>query len=417
VYAFSGKFIMEGGEISYNTASGEGGGVRSGSNTFALHNGRIFGNKAANGGGIYSANNITIEGGEITGNTATDNGGGIYHSGTYQINISNAVISANSAPNGDGGGIWINYTRLSNLKAYEDVVFENNSASQAYLINTADIPTHDANILTHSFTIPFTYGYNNFDISYTVGIPINTILNIGTLETTGATPPDGLFQFGLFQDDVLQAIGISDSQGGIEFINVFATVGLYDLTMRQLTPEEMTTGALLPDGRGWVLDETEFPVTVTVNPSFVINDITFPDGEPHFINSFESNDCGLIQFPDLMLNEPGTFVYTIKEGANEAGNNWTPDGREYRVIVTVEDDGEGNLVVTSLSYPDGLPEFINSFEYTPTCIIISANKVAIGAPLVCDMFTFNLYDSEGNVVATTTNRQPGTIPPTPCTSW
>ncbi|MCL2453404.1 MAG: hypothetical protein FWD08_07140, partial [Alphaproteobacteria bacterium] len=224
------------------------------------------------------------------------------------------------------------------------------------------------------------------------------------------------FEFGLFDGETLLAIGTNNSQGDFAFNSLFAE-GTYNLTIRQLTPEEMTTGALMPDGRGWVLDDAEFPVVVTVGPGPAITDITYPDGEPQFINRFESDDCGLIQFPDLTFTEPGVYEYTIKEGANDAGNNWTPDGREYRVVVTVVDDGEGNLVISSLEYPDGFPEFINRFEYTPTCVIISANKVAIGAPLVCGMFTFNLYDSEGNLVATTTNRQPGSIPPTPCTSW
>jgi pilin isopeptide linkage protein len=237
----------------------------------------------------------------------------------------------------------------------------------------------------------------------------------GIKTATGAMLPANLFEFGLFNGETLLATGTNDARGNIAIDYQFEEEGTYNLTMRELTPEEMASGALGTDGRGWVMGGGEFPVTVTVGAGPSITNITYPEGEPEFTNSFEPENCGLIQFPDLTFTGPGAHEYTIKETSGATGG-WTPDVREHNVIITVTDDGEGNLIPT-LEYPGGFPEFENRFEYSPACVIISANKVAIGAPLVCGMFVFSLFDSDGNLVSTTTNQQPGSKLPTPCTSW
>jgi len=141
----------------------------------------------------------------ISGNTAASNGGGIYID-FFQadaptdppVRIAGTVhITNNSAPNGDGGGIFIGvYRDPSNITVRDpelyrrlnvgaDVVFANNSARAAYLLtDPVLIAIHDATVLTHSFTAPFTYGYSNYDINYIEG----TLVYIVTFDSQGGTP-------------------------------------------------------------------------------------------------------------------------------------------------------------------------------------------------------------------------------------
>ena len=67
-----------------------------------------------------------------------------------------------------------------------------------------------------------------------------------------------------------------------------------------------------------------------------------------------------ITFPELTFTSPGIYSYTIKELA-PPGEGWTSDGRVYRVLIKVTDTGGGNLSA-SLYYPDGAPEFVNTYH-------------------------------------------------------
>ena len=114
----SGTFTMNGGEISGNTTTGNGGGVyvfgsTSAGGTFTMKGGKISDNTSTNstggGGGVsVEANNstFTMEGGEISGNTAS-NGGGVYvRYGPFTM--SGGTISNNTATGG-GGGVNVFY--------------------------------------------------------------------------------------------------------------------------------------------------------------------------------------------------------------------------------------------------------------------------------------------------------------------
>ncbi len=121
-----------GSEISANTAAGNGGGVYSEAyseldtakqfGAVILAGGKITGNSAANGGGIYSYNGniVATNSGttDISGNTVTGNGGGIY------------VGSAYGEFSTSGKGMFINniaQTILGNEKS-------DGSASNVYLV-------------------------------------------------------------------------------------------------------------------------------------------------------------------------------------------------------------------------------------------------------------------------------------------
>ena len=70
-----------------------------------------------------------------------------------------------------------------------------------------------------------------------------------------------------------------------------------------------------------------------------------------------------INFPALTFTSPGVFTYTIKE-LTPSSERWSTDKRVYRVVVTVTEDGDGNLAA-QLSYPDGFPKFVNKYCWPP----------------------------------------------------
>jgi len=209
------SFELSGGEVSGNTASFGGGvcnygsfelsgGVISGSaarwgggiytdSGFVMYNGTVLGNTARSaGGGVYNTElrNFTMSGGVISGNTASWNGGGVYSGnftmydgvisdntadrggGVYLINgtLFRGEISGNNASS--GGGVWI-VEDFGMFSVFDGVVFSNNYASLAYDIDPIHDGIYHAQIGDNvSWTEPFTQGYNNYDISYTKGLPI-----------------------------------------------------------------------------------------------------------------------------------------------------------------------------------------------------------------------------------------------------
>jgi hypothetical protein len=123
-----GSFIMEDGEISYNTSTSTGGGVfvgDSNSDTFTMKGGKISYNTSMHGGGVYihahawGGGIFTMEGGEISDNNTSNTGGGVYVGGrVVNSGSGNTVYGSatfimkggdiiNNATSGGGGGVYL----------------------------------------------------------------------------------------------------------------------------------------------------------------------------------------------------------------------------------------------------------------------------------------------------------------------
>ena len=125
---------MRGGEISGNKATKEGGAVHvlDKQCQFFLYDGKITGNTSGDGGAIYLNQEpswLIMQGGEISGNTATGNGGGvyIYRSGSV-CQLYSGKIENNKA-SGNGGGIYINPSNSGQLKVGNKPIVQNNTVS------------------------------------------------------------------------------------------------------------------------------------------------------------------------------------------------------------------------------------------------------------------------------------------------
>jgi hypothetical protein len=107
------RFILEGGKISGNTASTDGGGISMGGQSFTMTGGQISGNTAATGGGgvRVSSGTFSMTGGEISGNTANgsstssfDGGGGVIIIDGMFV-MTGGEITDNTANR--GGGVYV----------------------------------------------------------------------------------------------------------------------------------------------------------------------------------------------------------------------------------------------------------------------------------------------------------------------
>ena len=155
----------------------------------------------------------------------------------------------------------------------------------------------------------------------------------------------------------------------------------------------------------WDVDTTTWALSIEITDDAgdLKESISYTDGTPHFTNRYSSDcsACGAIEFEELVFTEPGVYTYTVKE-LTASSDGWTTDSSTFEIVVTVVDDGYGNLIATA-EYSEGFPTFENLYEVKPAVIVISGCKKAIGAPLPSGKFHFGLFDDEETLVATATN--------------
>ena len=113
---------------------------------------------------------------------------------------------------------------------------------------------------------------------------------------------------------------------------------------------------------------------------------------------------GEFGFPLAGLTTSTTYYYKITEDTGAADAGWTYDPQsETGQIVTVAVEDDNTVTIT---YPGGRDSvnFTNKYsvKQRPTHVSLSANKVAIGAPLPLGKFLFGLFDNAGNLIDTST---------------
>jgi len=275
-----------------------------------------------------------------------------------------------------------------------DVRFEVLAESAQYnpVINIADI--HYENTPVEG-GIPANHDVKSNEVSLEI---LEGDLNVTLLMSKiaiGAAQAAGEFEFGIFEQSGITPLytATNDKKGLITFSGIhFSTTGEFHYVVKEIhAPAD------------WEKDDTEWPIEIHVTnvQGDLVAVVEYPNGVPVFVNKLRGATCGAFQFPDLTYDEPGIYEYTMRE-LTPSGDGWKTDDRVIRLIVTVVDDGHGNLVAT-IEYPDGFPSFTNIYKTEPTRVIISGCKVAIGAPLPVGRFEFGLFDSEGRLIAKVTN--------------
>ena len=250
------------------------------------------------------------------------------------------------------------------------------------------------------------------------------------------------FEFQLVDDDTGTVIDTASNQNGvIVFAQQFYTEpGVHHYSIREISAS----------GGGWSVDQSIYHVTVTVTDNIqgdLESQIDYLDGPPSFINRYQPSAAdvtlsgsktasggsfgegqftfgifnssgamissgfnqtdGSISFSFPEFTKPGTYEYLAKE-ITSSGNGWITDTREFPILVTIADNGQGSLV-SNVSYPEGLPSFANTYAANPVALSITAYKEEIGwnGPEV--PFEFQLADDDTGAVVDTASNAGGII--------
>ena len=123
---------------------------------------------------------------------------------------------------------------------------------------------------------------------------------------------------------------------------------------------------------------------------------------------------GAYSFGKIEYTEAGTYYYTVSEqGKGTTVEGITYDATEYKITVTVTDDGKGNLVAKADREVNNL-DFKNTYSSQKTGITFSGTKTLEGKTLEAGKFTFVLQETDkgwkakdGKAAVTATNGENG----------
>lgn len=142
------------------------------------------------------------------------------------------------------------------------------------------------------------------------------------------------------------------------------------------------------------------------------------DAEGNLLQTATENDAGFA-FDDITFDKAGTYVYFISEvpGGNAAVSY---DQSKYRVTVTIEDNGAGQLVVKSHTYEKAesgesdtyetvdAVTFQNTYQAKKTSVSFAGRKTMLGGyKLKGDDFSFILKTAQGVEIETVRNDADG----------
>lgn len=134
-------------------------------------------------------------------------------------------------------------------------------------------------------------------------------------------------------------------------------------------------------------------------------------------------------FGEIKYEKPGEYTYYIAETTPAKSDpSWlggvSYSSAEYKVTVTVKDDGKGNLTepvvkmeqiykddgtATSQVIDDQIAVLTNTYRPKETSVTLKATKRFTGGELAGNDFTFQLLDGDGSVVQTVQNEKDGKV--------
>ena len=277
-----------------------------------------------------------------------------------------------------------------------------------------------------------------------------------TKTLTGRTLADGQFSFQLkdSEEKVLQTV-TNDATGNVAFspinyteadagkthtytvseVNAGAAGYTYDGSVYTITVE------VIDDGKGSLTatptikkgEETVSAITftntyeakgsVTLTASKTLTGRKLMDGQFSFelkdstgnvIETVENDADGNISFSPISYNETDagkTYTYTVTE-VNAGAAGYTYDGSSYTITVKVADAGNGSLTATPTIKKGeetvSTIAFANSYAASGSATL-TASKTLAGRELQDGQFSFELVGTDGQVLQTKTNNATGLI--------
>ena len=121
---------------------------------------------------------------------------------------------------------------------------------------------------------------------------------------------------------------------------------------------------------------------------------------------------GSVTFENLTFTEAGVYTYLLSEVKGDDANT-SYDETVYTVVITVTDDGDGQLKAEVQYLLDGKEvdqaKFTNVYTPDPVVVPLVGSKDLTGRDQVAGEFTFEVRDGEGNLITTGTNTADGKI--------
>ena len=227
--------------------------------------------------------------------------------------------------------------------------------------------------------------------------PVPVIVNLSaSKELTGRTLDDGMFSFRLLTNLNILVEKVSNNKDGeIQFAPLtFTKAGTYTYSIRESVPvpaspnfiydlKTVTAKIIVTDNNGVLAAAVKYTPDAVFRNTFVytatnstielkkiLTGMQLTTGMFEFElkdmatgeKMTETNKAdGTICF-DLSYNNPGTYVYQIKEIEPDSHNKHiTYDKKTITVTVNVTDDGTGNLIVSTTYHPTDAV-FYNSYK-------------------------------------------------------
>ncbi len=124
---------------------------------------------------------------------------------------------------------------------------------------------------------------------------------------------------------------------------------------------------------------------------------------------------GAVVFSDMTFPAAGEYTYYIKENANASAKHITFDTKVYKAVVTVTDNGQGELTAAAAYSLAGsgvtVPTFTNTYAdgYLVGGFNVTARKYLTGRDLKAEEFSFGIYNEANDLVAVGINDASGAI--------
>lgn len=249
------------------------------------------------------------------------------------------------------------------------------------------------------FAFKNSYGVEPKTSSITDTIQIQKVLE-------GRTLNKGEFTFLLTENvdgkDTVVAKGTNDADGKVTFGSIeYTKPGNHTYTVREQIPEGAADGVY----EGVTYDEAIYTINTEVTDkgdgTLEVTHAVEDDEEVTFTNTYEAkqtavilnaskklvdkkledgqftfelrdendklvgkakknNADGQVVFDEITYDKAGTYKYTVSE-VNDKQDGIIYDDKKYSVEVKVTDNGKGSYVA-EVSYPDGAPSFVNTYE-------------------------------------------------------
>ncbi|MGM9846528.1 MAG: SpaA isopeptide-forming pilin-related protein [Muribaculaceae bacterium] len=315
---------INGGKISDNTASTNGGGIYMPGGTFTMTAGEISSNKtvSGNGGGVYMPEGtFTMEAGSVFKNYAKGNGGGFSISnGTITITGSSTEIYENNC-SGYGAGLYVNGTGAST--SFEGGVIRNNGATECKA--GGGICVEGSMTLTTSASVEENNALNGGGICvigggtviYKEGLIRNNTAN--TTETYGTGYQQGVTAIKGFGGGVF----VADSGSKLQFeMSSTTPLGVYGNTATNGGDDIFSNGygtVTIPKVAGMKLQDFNVPVSSNAlfwAEDYATNDPNYGVGTKVNTSWVSSTNPGNERYRDALKNVHEPYRLSFVESEN-----------------------------------------------------------------------------------------------------